>query len=86
MDPFRCYTYEGAAGHEKGFTRSQPQGYYRLINNIQRFGNLIYNYKLKLKSVLRHNSKIYDPPQGGKSSLEFLMLRCAEEAKLGDIK
>ena len=40
------HIYEEAIGNEAGFTKRQPQGYSRLINNLQMVGNLIYNYKL----------------------------------------
>ena len=46
MDPFECRIFREAIGHEMGFTRSHPRGYYTLINNLQRLMNLIYNYRL----------------------------------------
>ena len=79
---FECYIYEEAIGHETEFTRSQPQGYYRLINNIKRVGNLIYNYKLELKRVPSNIAQISQPPQRVKASLRFVILHCAEEEKL----
>ena len=79
MDPFKLYTYNEDIGHETRFIRSQPQGYYRRINNLQRLGNLIYNYNLELKKDPRQTAQIVEPPQGGKSSLKFVILRRAEE-------
>ena len=83
MDQFESYTLEEAINHETGFTRSQPREYYKLIDNIHRVGNLISYSKLELKRVLMHATQIYELPQGGKSSLKFMMIYCAEEAKLG---
>ena len=79
---FECYIYEEAIGHETEFTRSQPQGYYRLIKNLYGVGSLIYNYKLEFNRSPIQNAQIYDPHQGGKYSLKFVMIRCAEETKL----
>ena len=81
MDPFECYIYEEATGHETGFTISQYQEYSILINNIQMLGNLIYNYKLELKRDPRKTTKTAEPPQGDKFSLKFVMIRCAYEMK-----
>ena len=86
MDPFECFTFKEAIDHETGFTRSHPQGYHTLIQNIQMVGKLIYNYKLELKRVPRQTAQITDPIQGGKASLKFVMLCCAEEVKLVDKK
>ena len=47
-------------------------------------GNLIYNYKLELKRGRNQTAINIDPIQGGKASLKFVMLCCAEEVKLGD--
>ena len=84
MDLFECYTFEEAIINETGLTISQPQGYYKLIANIQRVGNLISNYKPYLKRGTSHTEKIAETPQGGESSLKFVMICCSEEAKLGD--
>ena len=84
MDLFEYHTLEEDINNEIVFTRSQPQGYYTFINNLKRLGNLIYNYKLELKRGPRQTDQIYDTPQGEKSSLDFVMLHCAEEEKLGD--
>ena len=84
MEPFKCYTYKEAISNEMGFIRIQPQVYSRLINNLQRVGNLIYKYTLELKRDPRKTAQISEPPQGGKSLLKFLMLCCAQEAKLID--
>ena len=46
MDPFKCYTYEESIGHETGITIIKPQGYYRLIENLQRVGKLILDINL----------------------------------------
>ena len=86
MDPFECYTYEEAIGHETVFIIRHPQGYSRLINNIQRVYYQVYNYKIKLERVPRQIDQTTDTPQGGKYSLKFVMLCCAEEVKLGDRK
>ena len=84
MYPLKWYTSKEAINHKVFFIRSQPQGYYKLINNIQMVGNLIYNYKLELKRVPRKISQIDEPPQGGKASLKFVMIHCSEGAKLVD--
>ena len=86
MGPFECYTYKEAIGHETGFTRIQPQEYSRLNNNLQWVGNLIYNYNLEFKRGQSQTAKIDEPNQGGKYSLKFVMICCAEEVKLGDRK
>ena len=75
MDLFECYTFEEAIINETGLTISQPQGYYKLIANIQRVGNLISNYKPYLKRGTSHTEKIAETPQGGESSLKFVLLR-----------
>ena len=49
MDPFELYTSKEAIDHETGFTRSQSQGYYKLIDNIQKLGNMISKSKQELK-------------------------------------
>ena len=46
IDPFECFTFEEDINHETVFTKIQPQGYYTLIDNLQKVGNLIYSYKL----------------------------------------
>ena len=84
MDPFECYTFKEAIDHKTCFTRSQPQGYYRFINNLKMVGNLLYNYNLELNRGPRQIAQISEPPQGGKSSLDFVVRRSAEEAKLRD--
>ena len=53
MYQFECYTFEEATDQETGFTRIQPQGYYKLIDNLQRLYKMIYNYKLSFKRVPR---------------------------------
>ena len=70
-------------GHKTGFTRRHPQGYSRLSSNLQSVGNLIYNYKLELKRFPSQTAQISEPHQGGNASLKFVMLRFAEEVKLG---
>ena len=82
MDPFECYTYKEDIGHETVLIRIQPQGYSRLVNNLQRLDNLIYKYTLELKMDPSKTAQIDEPPKEGKSSLKFMMLCCAEEAKL----
>ena len=77
IDPFECHIFEEAIAHEMDFTRSQPQGYYKLINNLKRVSNLVYHYKIELKRVPRQTSQIADPPHGGKYSLNFVMIRCS---------
>ena len=47
-------------------------------------GNLIYHCKLSFNRGPSQTAHIYDPTQGGKASLMFVVLRCAEEEKLGD--
>ena len=86
MDPFECHTFKEAIDHETGFTRSQPQGYYKLIKNIQRVGNLISKTKQELKRGPRQTAQITETTQRGKYSLKFVMLCGTEEAKLGDGK
>ena len=66
------------------FTGIQTQGYYRLINNLNRAGNSIYDYKLELKRVPRQTAQIAEPYQGGKYSLKFVVLHCADEAESGE--
>ena len=51
---------------------------------MQRVGNLVSNFKLELKRVPRHTDQITEPPQGGGYSLNFVVVCCAEEEKLGD--
>ena len=53
--------------HETGFTRSQTQGYYKIINNIWRVGNLIPKSNQESKRVPRQTAKISETPQGGQS-------------------
>ena len=67
MDPFELYTSKEAIYHETGFTRSQSQGYYKLIDNIQKLGNMISKSKQELKRVISQNYQISDPPQEEKS-------------------
>ena len=52
--------------NETGFTRSHPQGYYKLINNLQRLGNLILQPTQELKRGPRQRAQIIEPPQGAK--------------------
>ena len=66
MDPFECYTYEEAIGNETVFARSQHQVYSRLISNLQRLVNLVYNYNIYLKRGTRQTAQIAEPPQGVK--------------------
>ena len=75
MDPFKCYAFDYSICHETDFTRSQTQGYYRLINNIHSVGKLLSYYKIELKRVPRHTAQIYEPTQGGKASLGFVVIR-----------
>ena len=77
MEPFKCYTYKEAISNEMGFIRIQPQVYSRLINNLQRVGNLIYKYNLELKRDPRKTAQISEPPQGGQIFTEVFdaMLR-----------
>ena len=77
MDPFDCYNYKEAIGHEMGFTIIEHQGYSRLIDNIQRIGKIISNTKLELKRGRRQTAQIAEPLQGGKASLKFVVLHCA---------
>ena len=49
MDQLKYYTLEEDIDHETSFTRIQPQGHYKLIDNLQRVGNLISNSKIELK-------------------------------------
>ena len=81
MEPFECYTYMEAISNEMGFIRIQPQVYSRLINNLQRLGNLSYKYMLELKRDPRKTTKTAEPPQGDTFSLKFVMIRCAYEMK-----
>ena len=62
MDQFECYTFKKAIDNESRFTRIQPQGYYKLIDNIQRVGNLISNSKLELDRGPRQTSQMNEPP------------------------
>ena len=84
MENFEQQTFNVVQIHENGFTRSQPQGYYTLIDNLQRGGNLITKSKQEFKRVPRQTNKIARPPQGGGTSLKYVMLRGSEETKLGD--
>ena len=86
MDPFKCYTNREAIGNKTGSTRIQPQGYSRITNNLQRVGNLIYNYRIELRRGPSQTAQISDPRQEGKALLKFVILHCSEEAKLGDRK
>ena len=69
-----------------GFIRIQPQVYSRLINNLQRVGNLIYKHTLELKRDPRKTAQISEPPQRGEASLYFVIIRDSKESKLGDGK
>ena len=71
MDPSKFFTFEEAIGHVTVFTRKQPQGYSRLIDNLQRVDNLIYNYKLELKRGPSYTAKIAELLQGGGSFTGF---------------
>ena len=71
MDHFECYTFEEAIHHETSFTRSKPQEYYILIDNILRVGDLISNSKLGLKMGPKQTAQIADPLQGVRASLKF---------------
>ena len=83
MDPSKFFTFKKAIGHKTVFTRKQPQEYSRLIDNLQRVDNLIYNYKLELKRGPSQTSQIAELLQRGRASLKFVMLRCAEKVKFG---
>ena len=78
-----CNMFEKDIDIKTSFTTSQPQGYYRLIDNLQRVGYLNYIYKLEMNRGPRQTAQIAEPPLGGKASLKFVMIRCAEEEKLG---
>ena len=54
------------------------------LSNLQRVGKIISNSKLELKRGPRHTAKNSELPQKGKFLLECVVLRCAEEEKLGD--
>ena len=75
---FECHKFEEAVNNETVITRSQPQGYHKLIDNIQRVGNLIQKYKQELNRVPRNTDQNTKHPQGGKASLKFVMLCGAE--------
>ena len=45
MDPFELYTSKEAINNETGFTRIQYLGYYKLIDYIQKVGNIISKSK-----------------------------------------
>ena len=62
MDPFECYTFKEVINHENGFTRNQPQGSYKLIDNIHRVFDLISNSKIELKRDPRQTDQIAEPP------------------------
>ena len=62
MDPFKCHAFEEAMDFETRFIRSHIQGYYTLINNIQRVGNPSYNNKLELKNVPKQTAQISETP------------------------
>ena len=66
-----------------GFTIIHPQGYYILLENIQWVGKLISNFKLELNMGPSQTAQISEHPRGGKYSLKCVVIRCAEEAKLG---
>ena len=86
MDHLKCYTLEETINHETAVTRSQPEGYYKLMENLKRVSNLISNFKLQLKKGTSQTSQISEPTQGVKASLKFVNINCAVEEKLGDRK
>ena len=55
---------EEAIGHKTVFTRSMPQGYPKLIDNLQRVGKLITQSKQDLKRGSMQTAKTTDSPQG----------------------
>ena len=86
MDPFECHNFEEAIYNKIIFTRIQTQGYYKLIYNMQRVGNLISNNKLEFKRVPRQTAKTTELPQELKPSMKLVMIHWVEEEKLRDIK
>ena len=75
-----------AINHETIFTRSQPQGHYKIFKNIRRVVNLISKSKQESKRVPSHIAEISDPSMEGKDLLKSVMIRGTEEVKLGDRK
>ena len=53
MDHLKCYTLEETINHETAVTRSQPEGYYKLMENLKRVSNLISNFNCSLKLEIR---------------------------------
>ena len=84
MDLMECHIFEKDIYLKTSFTTSQPQGYYRLIDNPQRVGYLNYIYKLEMNRGPRQTAQIAEPPLGSKASLKFVMIRCAGEEKIAD--
>ena len=81
MDTLECYTSEEAINNETGFTIIQPQLYQKLPDHLQSQGNLISESNLESKMGPKQTAQISEPPQWGKSSLKFVMIRDAEEEK-----
>ena len=86
MCPFECYIFEEAMDHETDFAGIHTQGYYKLTDNIWRVGNMISKSKQESKQDPRQTAQISNPSKGEESSLQFVILRGAEEAKFGDKK
>ena len=86
MTLFEYYTSKEAIDRATSFTISQPQKYYKLIDNIRRVDNLILKCKQELKTGPRYTAQIAEPPQSAKFSLQCVMLHGSEEGKLGDGK
>ena len=82
MDPLECYTFEEAIDKETGFTRSQPQEYLKLLDNIKILSDLIPHSNPESKRVARQTDQITETIQGKKDSLKFVILRCTEGSKL----
>ena len=62
MDTFECYTFDGAINKKIVFTRSQYQGYAKLLINIWRQGKLIFKDKQEPKRGLSQTDQISKPP------------------------
>ena len=64
------------------YTRIQPQGYHKFLNNLKAVSDLIPNSNPESKRGSRHTAHITELLRGGKASLNFMIIRSTEESKL----
>ena len=83
MDLLECYTFEEDIDKETGFTRSYPQGYLKLLYNLKFLSDLIPHSNPESKKGSSQTAQITEPLQGGKSSLNFVMLRSKVKSQKG---